>query len=46
MTIDDALEFVKTQPGGEEVAALPHARAWTEEVQRLIKESRIEDDEA
>jgi len=46
MTIDDALEFVKTQPGGEEVAALPHACVWTEEVQRLIKESRIEDDEA
>lgn len=46
MTIDDALEFVKTQPGGEEVAALPHARAWTENIQRLIKESRQEDDEA
>lgn len=46
MTIDDALDFVKTQPGGEEVAALPHARAWTENIQRLIKESRQEDDEA
>ena len=45
MTIDDALEFVKTQPGGEEVAALPHARAWTENIQRLIQESRQEDDD-
>lgn len=46
MAIEDALEFVKTQPGGEEVAALPHASEWTASLQQLIKESRQEDDEA
>lgn len=38
MTPEAALEIVKTQPGGEAVAALPHARDWTEALQVIIKQ--------
>jgi hypothetical protein len=43
MSIDDALKFVKTQPNGEAVASLDHAKAWTEELQRLIKSQEGEE---
>jgi hypothetical protein len=46
MPIDDAIEFVKTLPNGAEVAALPHAREWTEQIQTLIRESQEGGDEA
>lgn len=39
MPIDTALEFVKTQPNGEQVVGLSHAKEWTIELQRLIKEA-------
>jgi hypothetical protein len=45
MPIDAALEFVKTQPNGEQVVGLSHAKAWTEELQRLIKEAGQEVEE-
>lgn len=45
MPVDDALEFVKTQPGGEQVASLPHAKEWTAELQRLIQEAGQEGEE-
>lgn len=38
MTPDDALAFVRTQRGGEAVAAMPHAREWTEQLQTMIKQ--------
>jgi len=37
MTAEDALEFVKTQPGRAEIEALPHAREWTKEFQSLVQ---------
>jgi hypothetical protein len=40
METEQVLEFVKTLPGGEQVAALPHAVSWTAELQKLIKESQ------
>jgi hypothetical protein len=43
--VDDVLAFVKTLPNGEQVASLPHAKAWTEDLQKLIKESQTEGDE-
>ena len=43
---DDALAFVKTLPGGDEIASLPHAKEWTEQLQTLIKDSQEGDDEA
>jgi hypothetical protein len=42
MTVDDALGFVKTLPDGAIIAALPHAKPWTEELQKLIRESEEE----
>lgn len=45
MPIEAALEFVKTQPNGEQVVSLPHAQQWTAELQRLIKEAGQEGDE-
>lgn len=45
MPIEAALEFVKTQPNGEQVTSLPHAQAWTEQLQKLIKEAGQEGDE-
>jgi hypothetical protein len=44
METDQVIEFVKTIPGGEQIASLPHAQQWTAELQRLIKESQ-EDEE-
>lgn len=46
MPVEAALEFVKTQPNGEAVASLSHAKAWTEELQRLIKEAGQEGEDA
>jgi hypothetical protein len=40
METEQVLEFVKGLPGGEQVAALPHAASWTAELQKLIKESQ------
>jgi hypothetical protein len=40
METEQAIEFVKTIPGGEQIASLPHAKEWTAELQRLIKESQ------
>jgi hypothetical protein len=40
MPTDQVIEFVKTLPDGEQIAALPHARQWTTELQKLIKESQ------
>jgi hypothetical protein len=45
METEQVLEFVKTLPGGEQVAALPHAKEWTAELQKLIKESQEEESE-
>jgi len=45
MPIDGALEFVKTLPNGEAVASLPHAKEWTEALQKLIKESQEGEEE-
>jgi hypothetical protein len=42
MTSDEALEVVKTLPNGEQVASLPHAKDWTEQLQKLIRESQQE----
>lgn len=39
MTSDQALEFVKTQPNGEAVTNLEHAKSWCEELQKLIQEN-------
>src|SRR5215813_16673 len=44
MSAQDAIGFVKTLPGGEEVAALPHAKEWTEALQAIIKENQEGDD--
>lgn len=38
MPVDAALEFVKSQPNGEQVVSLPHAQTWCSELQMLIKE--------
>jgi hypothetical protein len=40
METEQVIDYVKTLPGGEEIASLPHAQAWTAELQRLIKESQ------
>ena len=40
MTPDEALEVVRSLPEGESVASLPHAKEWTETLQKLIKESQ------
>src|SRR5262249_4374946 len=40
MPIDQALEFVKSQPNGESVVALPHCREWTQSLQQFIKDSQ------
>jgi hypothetical protein len=45
METDQVIEFVKTIPGGEQIAALPHAASWTAELQRLIKESQEGEEE-
>jgi len=45
MTPDQALEFVKTLPNGEAVASLPHAKEWTEALQKLIKDSQEGEEE-
>lgn len=37
---DAVIEYVKSLPGGEQIASLPHAKEWTAELQRLIKESQ------
>lgn len=42
MPTDRVIDFVKTLQNGEQIAALPHARQWTAELQRLIKKARIE----
>jgi hypothetical protein len=39
------MEFVKTLPNGEQIAALPHAKEWTEQLQKLIRESQEGDEE-
>lgn len=41
----EAIAFVGTLPGGEEIAALPHVNEWTEQLQTIIKDSQ-EGDEA
>jgi hypothetical protein len=45
METDQVLDFVKTLPGGEQVAVLPHAASWTAELQKLIKESQEGEEE-
>jgi len=45
MPTEAVIEFVKGFPGGEQIAALPHAKEWTAELQRLIKESQEGDEE-
>lgn len=40
MGTDAALEFVKQYPNGEQVAAMSHAKEWTEKLQKLIRESK------
>jgi len=40
MNTDQVIEFVKTLPNGEQIAALSHAKEWCAELQRLIKESQ------
>jgi len=45
MTTDEVIEIVKSLPGGAEVVALPHAREWTEQLQKLIQESNGGDEE-
>ncbi len=45
MPIDGALEFVKTLPNGEQIASLPHAKEWTEQLQKLIKDSQEGEEE-
>lgn len=37
MSPDQALEFVKSQPNGEAITKLEHARQWTADVQAIIK---------
>jgi len=40
MPTDDALKFVNDSiPGSEQVTALPHAKAWTAELQQLLKQN-------
>lgn len=46
MSSDDAIEFVRGLPDGAEVASLPHAKEWTEQLQSLIRESQEGDEEA
>ena len=46
-TVDQIIAFVGALPGGDQVVALPHAREWTTELQRVIAESQPEEgDEA
>ncbi len=45
MPTEAALEFVKSQPNGEQIASLPHAKEWTEALQKLIKESQEGEEE-
>lgn len=45
MTAEQAIEFVKSQPNGEEVAKLDHALAWTTELQKIIREANQEGEE-
>jgi len=45
MTTDEVMEIVKSLPGGAEIVALPHAREWTEQLQKLIQESNGGDEE-
>jgi hypothetical protein len=39
------IEFVKTLQGGDQIAALPHAKEWTEQLQKLIRESQEGEEE-
>lgn len=39
MPIETALDFVKTQPNGEQIANLEWAKDYTEQLQKLIRES-------
>jgi len=45
MATDEVMEIVKSLPGGAEIVALPHAREWTEQLQKLIQESNGGDEE-
>jgi hypothetical protein len=45
METEQVIEFVKSLPGGEQIASLPHAASWTSELQRLIKESQEGEEE-
>jgi len=45
MPVDGAIDFVKTLPNGEQIASLPHAKEWTEALQKLIKESQEREEE-
>lgn len=42
MEVEDALAFVKEQPGGAEVEAMAHSREWTKELQALIQNAEEE----
>lgn len=37
---DAVIEYVRSLPGGEQITALPHAKEWTAELQKLIQESQ------
>jgi len=45
MPIEAALEFVKTQPNGEQIANLEWAKNYTEQLQKLIQDSLQEGEE-
>lgn len=43
---DSVVEFLKTLPGGAQVAELPHTRSWCARLQEKIKASGFLDDDA
>lgn len=45
-TVDQILAFVGALPGGDQVVALPHAREWTAELQRIMAEAQQDEGEA
>jgi hypothetical protein len=45
VTTDQALDYVKTLPGGEQIVSLPHTKEWTAELQKLIQAESQEGEE-
>jgi hypothetical protein len=42
---DQALDYVRQLPGGEHVTSLAHCKEWTEQLQRVVRESQEGEEE-